>query len=86
MPACLIEVCFITNPDDLKAYQANKDKIAKAIARAVLEYAGFKRKLFRVIAKTGTYKTRAEAEKASKVISKAVSSVSSVFSVNIVEE
>lgn len=31
----LIEVCFVDDPDDVKAYKENKDKIAKAIAEGL---------------------------------------------------
>ena len=32
----LVEVCFIDNAEDIKIYQANKNKIAKEIAEAIL--------------------------------------------------
>ena len=35
----LIEVCFITNENDLKSYLANKDKLASSIAEILKEYA-----------------------------------------------
>jgi N-acetylmuramoyl-L-alanine amidase len=34
-PAILIEVCFVDDQDDAKLYNANKDKVAKAIANAI---------------------------------------------------
>lgn len=37
-PALLIEVCFVTDPDDAKLYKANKDKIAQAIVDAILAH------------------------------------------------
>jgi N-acetylmuramoyl-L-alanine amidase len=37
---CLMEICFITNPDDLKAYNANKLKLAKAHADILIKYEG----------------------------------------------
>lgn len=37
-PAILVEVCFVDDQDDAKLYKANKDKIAKAIANAILSY------------------------------------------------
>lgn len=36
--ACLLEVCFITNPDDLKAYQANKERLAKETAKLLIKH------------------------------------------------
>lgn len=33
----LIETCFISNPDDMKLYHANKQKIAKAIIEGIIE-------------------------------------------------
>lgn len=38
MPALLIEVCFVSDPDDAKLYKANKDKVANAIVQAILDY------------------------------------------------
>lgn len=35
-PAILIEVCFVDDQDDAKLYKANKDAVAKAIAKAIL--------------------------------------------------
>lgn len=35
---CLMEICFITNPDDLKAYHANKNKLAKIHADILIKY------------------------------------------------
>jgi len=35
---CLMEICFITNPDDLKAYNANKHNLAKAHAEILVKY------------------------------------------------
>ena len=37
-PALLVEVCFVSDPDDTKLYKANRDKIAKAIVQAILNY------------------------------------------------
>ena len=37
-PALLIEVCFVTDPDDFDLYKKSKDKIAQAIVDAVLAY------------------------------------------------
>ena len=37
MPATLCEVCFITNPGDMRAYQKNKDKVARALAEGLYE-------------------------------------------------
>ena len=37
-PALLIEVCFVSDPDDAKLYKANRDKVAKAIVQAILNY------------------------------------------------
>ena len=38
MPALLIEICFVSDPDDAKLYKANKDKVANAIVQAILDY------------------------------------------------
>lgn len=38
-PALLIEVCFVTDKDDALLYKANRAKAAKAISRAILQYA-----------------------------------------------
>ena len=35
---CLMEICFITNPDDLKAYHAGKHKLAKTHADILIKY------------------------------------------------
>ena len=37
-PALLIEVCFVSDPDDAKLYKANRDKVVKAIVQAILNY------------------------------------------------
>ena len=37
-PAILVEVCFVSDPDDAKLYKANKDNVANAIVQAILEY------------------------------------------------
>lgn len=37
-PAILIEVCFVTDQDDAELYKANKDKIAKAIVKAIITH------------------------------------------------
>lgn len=37
VPATLIEVCFITNPNDMKTYQKNKEKLADELALALYE-------------------------------------------------
>lgn len=34
----LIEVCFITNEDDMRSYQKNKEKLVKNIAKLLFEY------------------------------------------------
>lgn len=36
--ACLLEVCFITNPYDMKKYQENKVRLAKAYAEICMVY------------------------------------------------
>lgn len=38
MPAILIEVCFVDDQDDAKLYKKNKDAVAQAIVKAVLNY------------------------------------------------
>jgi N-acetylmuramoyl-L-alanine amidase len=35
---CLMEICFITNPDDLKAYHVGKQQLAKAHADILIKY------------------------------------------------
>lgn len=35
-PALLVEVCFVSDPDDAALYRRNRNEVAKAIARAVL--------------------------------------------------
>jgi len=35
---CLLELCFISNPNDIKAYQENKEVLAKEIAEIVIKY------------------------------------------------
>jgi N-acetylmuramoyl-L-alanine amidase len=35
---CLMEICFITNPDDMKAYHANKHELAKTHADILIKY------------------------------------------------
>lgn len=37
-PALLIEVCFVSDPDDAALYKKNKDNVAKAIVQAILNY------------------------------------------------
>lgn len=37
-PAILIEVCFVSDPDDASLYLKHKDDIAKAIVQAILNY------------------------------------------------
>ena len=34
----LLEICFITNPDDIKKYQENKLMLAKEIAKIIFKY------------------------------------------------
>ena len=36
-PAIIIEVCFVDDFDDVKLYKKNKDKVAEAIANAIIE-------------------------------------------------
>lgn len=40
--ADLLEICFLTNPQDFEAYQKNKEQIADAIASAIVEAFGEK--------------------------------------------
>ena len=47
--ADLLEICFLTNPQDFKAYTENKEDIADGIARAIVE--GFGRKYDKKIIK-----------------------------------
>lgn len=37
-PELLIEVCFVSDPDDAKLYKKNRDAVAKAIVQAILNY------------------------------------------------
>ena len=37
LSADLLEVCFLTNPEDFKTYTENREKIADAIARSICE-------------------------------------------------
>lgn len=37
-PAILVEVCFVDDADDAKLYKKNKDAVAKAIVKAVLNH------------------------------------------------
>lgn len=37
-PAILIEVCFVDDKDDVKLYRKDKDAVAKAIVKAVLNH------------------------------------------------
>ena len=37
-PAILIEVCFVSDPDDASLYLKHKDDIAKSIVQAILNY------------------------------------------------
>jgi len=36
--ACLPEICFISNTNDMSKYQANKKTLAKEIARILVEF------------------------------------------------
>ena len=37
-PALLVEVCFVSDPDDASLYKNHKDDVAKAIVKAILDY------------------------------------------------
>ena len=37
-PAILVEVCFVDDQDDARLYKQNKDAVAQAIVKAVLNY------------------------------------------------
>ena len=37
-PSLLIEVCFVDDKDDVKLYNSDKDAIAEAIVKAVLNH------------------------------------------------
>ena len=37
-PAILIEVCFVSDPDDASLYKKHKDDVARAIANAIISY------------------------------------------------
>ena len=38
VPAALLEVCFIDDPDDMKVYLRDKSAVAKAITKALVQY------------------------------------------------
>ena len=76
--ADLLEICFLTNKKDFKTFTENKEKIAEAIARSIIE--GFKveylprlpetpkepeeeKGRFRVVAGSYEYRSNAEARK-----------------------
>lgn len=88
MPACLVEVCFISNPDDVKTYQVYKEKIAEKIAAGIAEFLQIKRTeqvLYKIRVETGTYTSKSAAEKAAKVIEEAVKKVAKVYKVRVEE-
>lgn len=72
LSADLLEVCFLTNPQDFKTYTENKEAIADAIARSIVEGYGEKyigiekpeepetKKLYRV--QVGAYSKKENAE------------------------
>lgn len=37
-PALLIEVCFVSDPDDAALYKKRRDDVARAIVQAILDY------------------------------------------------
>ena len=37
-PALLIEVCFVSDPDDAALYKKRRDDVTKAIVQAILDY------------------------------------------------
>ena len=37
-PTILVEICFVDDQDDAKLYKQNKDAVAQAIVKAVLNY------------------------------------------------
>lgn len=37
-PTILVEICFVDDQDDARLYKANKDAVAKAVVKAVLNY------------------------------------------------
>ena len=39
LPATLLEICFVTNPYDMRQYMANRDKVARALAKGLYEAA-----------------------------------------------
>lgn len=91
-PAVIVECGFVNNKRDADFVKANYGTFAKAIYEGVCAYLKIlpypPKKLYRVVAKTGTYKTRIQAEKAKGVIWKAVTEVSSpkYSNIEIVEE
>ena len=41
--ACLLEVCFVDDADDMRLYTRSREKVAQAIADAVTEYHGLEK-------------------------------------------
>lgn len=42
--SALLELCFIDDLDDMKVYQANKDKIAKGVAKGIIDGFGLEKR------------------------------------------
>lgn len=57
--AALLEVCFIDDADDMKVYEANRAKIACAIAEGIIEGFGLKKKSDPLAAAKNTIKEKA---------------------------
>lgn len=42
-PAILLEVCFVSNKDDVAKYKANFERLCQAIAKTIADYLGYKK-------------------------------------------
>lgn len=42
-PAILLEVCFVSNKDDVAKYKANFERLCQAIAKVIADYLGYKK-------------------------------------------
>lgn len=44
-PAILLEVCFVSNKDDVAKYKANFERLCQAIAKVIADYLGYKKEV-----------------------------------------
>ncbi|MEN0587094.1 N-acetylmuramoyl-L-alanine amidase [Kurthia gibsonii] len=42
-PAILLEVCFVSNKDDVTKYKANFERLCQAVAKVIADYLGYKK-------------------------------------------